>query len=37
MISAVRARESEEIFKFGDESTKLSESDFTTQINNRNE
>lgn len=36
MISAVRARESKEIFKFGDESKKLSESDFIAQINNRN-
>ena len=35
-ISAVRARESKEIFKFGDESKKLSESDFIAQINNRN-
>lgn len=36
LISAVRARESKEIFKFGDESKKLSESDFVAQINNRN-
>ena len=36
MISAVRARESEEIFKFGDESKKILASDFTTRVNNRN-
>ena len=36
MISAVRARESKEIFKFGDKSKKLLESDFIAQINNRN-
>ena len=36
MISAVRARESEQIFKFADESKKLSESDFIAQTNNRN-